>query len=369
MAMELRPNSGLINADVAIAETLPARFYRDETYFEMAREAIFARSWQFIGDKDQLDVSGSVIPFSLLPGYLDEPLILSRDQDDKIHCLSNVCTHRGNLLVEGDCHAQSLRCRYHGRRFSLSGEMSSTPGFEKAACFPREDGKDNLSKISLGEWDKFLFASINPAFTFEDAIGPMKERLSWMPLKDFVYDPTRSQDYLTKANWALYVENYLEGFHIPYVHPALAQMIDCKDYSTELHPYSNVQIGIAASPSDAFENIPNDSADFGKNIGAYYFWVFPNMMFNFYPWGLSINVVTPLAKDRSRISYITYVHDESKLNQGAGGNLDRTEREDQSIIEQVQKGMKSRFYDRGRYSPDWELGPHHFHRLLTEFYS
>lgn len=358
-----------IDKDIALAETMPAKFYCDDAYIHAAKEHIFTRSWQFISDTDQLNIPNKSIPSTILPGYLDEPIIITRDNEDALHCLSNVCTHRGNLLVEGDCHGQSMRCRYHGRRFALNGDMVSTPGFENAPCFPRENGADNLTKVPFGTWKKFLFAAIDPAFDFEELIAPMKERLSWMPIDKFLFDPTRSQDYLVKANWALYVENYLEGFHIPYVHPALAQAIDCKDYNTETYRYCNLQIGIASSPADAFDYIPESSPDYGKNIAAYYYWFFPNLMFNFYPWGISINIIVPLSKDRTKVSYVTYVYDESKLNQGAGANVDRTEREDQSIIEQVQKGMNSRFYKRGRYSPEWEKGPHHFHRLLTEFLS
>jgi choline monooxygenase len=364
MATDLRLKADLIDKDIRKAETLPARFYRDQSTFDLARERIFTRSWQYIGDADRLTVPGTVLPLSILPGYVDEPVILSRDLNDKLQCLSNVCTHRGNLLVEGECHVQGLRCRYHGRRFALDGAFVSTPGFEKAACFPREN--ESLAQVPFGQWSKLLFAAIEPAYSLDDVLGPMLERLAWMPLDEFVYDPTRSQDYIVKANWALYCENYLEGFHIPFVHPALAAAIDCKDYQTELHRYSSLQVGIASNPADAFD-LPKSSPDYGKNIAAYYWYLFPNMMLNFYPWGLSLNVVVPLAKDRSRIQYITFLWDESKMASGAGANVDKTEREDEDIIEQVQKGVQSHFYDRGRYSPDWEAGTHHFHQLLTEF--
>ncbi|MBX9690637.1 MAG: aromatic ring-hydroxylating dioxygenase subunit alpha [Candidatus Obscuribacterales bacterium] len=364
MATDLRLKADLIDKDIKKAQTLPASFYRNEASFEQAREKVFARSWQFVADADRLTVPGQVLPLSILPGYIDEPIIISRSHDDKLQCLSNVCTHRGNLLVEGECHAQNLRCRYHGRRFGLDGQMISTPGFENVEDFPTK--KDNLACVPFGNWDKLLFAAINPAFSFEDVIGPMKERLSWLPLNEFEFDASRSQDYIVKANWALYCDNYLEGFHIPYVHPALAAAVDCKDYHTELYRYSNLQIGVALNPADAFD-LPKSSPDYGKNIAAYYYWLFPNMMFNFYPWGLSLNVVVPLAKDRTRITYLTYIWDESKLAIGAGANVDKTEREDENIIEQVQKGVQSHFYDRGRYSPEWEAGPHHFHQLLTEF--
>ena len=90
-------------------------------------------------------------------------------------------------------------------------------------------------------------------------------------------------------------------------------------------------------------------------------------MFNFYPWGLSINIVRPLALDLTRVSFLSYIWNHAKLSRGAGGDLDRVEREDEAVVEMVQKGMRSRHFKRGRYSPKRELGTHHFHRLLAEF--
>ena len=104
-----------------------------------------------------------------------------------------------------------------------------------------------------------------------------------------------------------------------------------------------------------------------SSIAAYYWWVFPNLMLNFYPWGLSMNLVHPEAIDRTRIAFRSYVWDASKLDDGAGGALDRVEAEDEAIVEAVQRGVRSRFYSRGRYSPTREQGVHHFHRLLGEF--
>jgi choline monooxygenase len=90
-------------------------------------------------------------------------------------------------------------------------------------------------------------------------------------------------------------------------------------------------------------------------------------MLNFYPWGLSLNIVKPLKKDLTTISYLTFVTDESKLNRGAGADLESVEFEDQAVVESVQKGIRSRFYSTGRYSPKREQGTHHFHRLIAEF--
>ena len=74
-----------------------------------------------------------------------------------------------------------------------------------------------------------------------------------------------------------------------------------------------------------------------------------------------------LTKEKTKVSFIVYVWDESKLEQGAGANLDSVEMEDEEVVESVQRGVRSRFYDQGRYSVKQEKGTHHFHRLIAEF--
>jgi len=152
------------------------------------------------------------------------------------------------------------------------------------------------------------------------------------------------------------------------VHAGLADALDYDAYRTELHRYDSVQIGIGRGGDSVFD-APQGSPDHGKAIVAYYYWLFPNLMFNVYPWGVSINVVRPLGVDRTRVSFLSYVWDPTKLEAGAGAQLDRGEREDEVIVEAVQKGVRSRLYNRGRYSPTREQGTHNFHRLLAEFLS
>lgn len=352
-----------VEPEIRRAETLPAAFYADRDLFERARERIFVPSWQFAGDSDPVRSPGQVRPLDLLPGLLDEPLLLARDRDDELRCLSNVCTHRGNLLVEAAGSCQVLRCRYHGRRFDLDGRLRSMPGFDGAEGFPRPE--DDLPRLPLAAWGKLLFTSLAPAVPFDEWIGPLAERLAWFPADRLAHEPTRSRDYLVRAHWALYMENYLEGFHIPYVHPGLADVLDQAAYGTEIHRWSNLQLGVATGAEDAFEP-PPDSPDHGTRVAAYYYWLFPNTMLNVYPWGVSVNVVQPLALDRTKVSFLTYVGDPDRLDQGAGAALDRVEREDEAVVETVQRGVRSRLYHRGRFSPAHERGVHQFHRLLAQ---
>ncbi len=333
-----------INSDIAAAETLPSGFYTSDECFEASKERVFSRTWQFAGLKRDLE---NVLPVSLLDPMLAEPLLII--DDGAPVCLSNVCTHRANILVDQKCRIEGIRCRYHGRRFDLSGKFLSMPEFEGVADFPTE--ADNLRPFPLAEWAGLLFVSLDPVDKFESFFGPVLEIFG-----DFECGAVISTtEYEVEAHWALYCENYLEGFHIPYIHSSLNQELDFSSYQTVTSRFSSLQTARAS-----VANSKDGSA-------AHYYFVFPNLMFNFYAWGLSVNIVEPVAKELTRVRYITMVTDPAKSDAGAGADLDTVEKEDQRIVESVQKGIRSRSYGRGRYSVRREAGLHHFHRLVAEF--
>lgn len=332
-----------INADIRKAWTLPSKFYTDEEYFDLSKEAIFSRCWHFLGRDDQPE---TLQPSVVLPDFLGEPVVISRS-DGAMRCLSNVCTHRGKILVEKACMATLMKCDYHGRRFSLDGKFLSMPEFDAVENFPSVS--DDLQQYDLANSAGFLFVSGKPKASFAEFVGEAGGSVIKLRGKDLKL--THTKEYEVDAHWALYCENYLEGLHIPFVHKSLNEVVDYGTYTTETFRYSSLQTGY----------------DDEGSIAGQYLFIFPNIMLNFYPWGLSVNIIEPVTPSHSRIRYLTYVSDESKFGTGAGGDLDRVELEDEAVVESVQRGIRSRFYDRGRYSPTREQGTHHFHRLIAEF--
>lgn len=354
----------IINKQIENATTLPKEFYTSNEVFEELKEKVFAKSWHWITTENELPHAGSVYPFNLYERFLDEPLFFVRDKDQTLNCLSNVCTHRGNLLIKNQGICKALVCKYHGRRFNFDGKIEFMPEFDDANNFPCAD--DNLHKIPFSKFHNHLFTSLDPAFDFSEIADIMDRKVGFLPIDNFKLDNTMTRDYLVNCNWALYCDNYLEGFHIPFVHKDLNSALDYKNYASELYNYCNLQIGIADDSTLSFD-LPKDHEDYGKKVAAYYFWLFPNMMFNFYPWGLSINVVKPLSINKCKVSFYGYVYDYSKITDSAGADIDKVEREDEAIVEDVQRGLLSRFYDKGRFSPTREKGVHHFHSLLADF--
>jgi choline monooxygenase len=353
-----------IDIDIAKAATLQGEFYASNKNFNITLEKIFSRNWQFITDDSKLKENKAAFPFQFLSDLLPEPLVLINNEGD-INCFSNVCTHRGNILIKEPCLIKKhITCGYHGKQFDTCGKFKFMHKTEGMQNFPSI--QDDLPEIAVAKWRQFIFSSLAPDFKFEELIKDVEERIGWMPIKVFKYREDLSKDYYVKANWALYCDNYLEGFHIPFIHADLNAVLDFNSYDVETFKYSNLQLGIAKDDDICFD-LPKESKDYGMKIAAYYFWLFPNLMLNFYPWGLSVNIITPISVNETKVQFKSYVWDETKLDSGAGADLDKVELEDEEIVQQVQKGVASRFYKHGRFSPTMEKGVHHFHTLISDF--
>jgi phenylpropionate dioxygenase-like ring-hydroxylating dioxygenase large terminal subunit len=351
----------------------------DPALFARLRETLFAQSWQLVAHESELGgdaMDGAVLPVTLLPGMLDEPLLLVRDTE--LRALSNACTHRGALVCEeagAVAAGKTLRCRYQGRRFALDGRCLGAPGFDK---LPEHA---DLPRVPLARWRGFLFASVFggspdehgaarqralPGPRFDELIADLQARTAWLPIERAVLDPTRSRDYDVAANWALYCDNFLEGFHVPFVHAGLVPALDLPHYRCETFGWSSVQVGIAPPGEPALEP-PRGAPDHGQRIAGYYFWLFPSTLVNVYPWGISLNLLQPLAPDRTRVCFRSWVWDAKLLDRGAGADLHTVEMEDEAVVLSAQRGTRSRLWRAGAYASGHEDCVAHFHRLLAPY--
>lgn len=347
----------VVEQDIREAHTLPASFYRSKDAYYQSLQHAFAPSWQYIGHSAALEPF-DWFPFTLLPESLNEPLLLSREAQGW-KCLSNVCTHRGHVMLSEPCRGERIRCRYHGRTFDRQGRLKNAPGFENALNFPEPE--DHLPELPLENLGGLLFTRLltghNLGLPFNTWMEPVLTRIPAAFLHDLQPRPDLDVDYPVEAHWGLYCDNYLEGFHIPFVHPALNKVLDFSAYRTECYAHGSLQTGIAKPGELCF--------DFGEpNVAAYYYFLFPNLMLNFYPWGLSLNLVEPRGTDGCIVRFRTFVARPDLLEQAY--NIDEVQREDEEVVHAVQRGVQSHLYRRGRFSPDLEQGVHQFHSQLAQ---
>jgi len=334
-----------INKDIAVAKTMPSLYYTDSYFYLLTLNNIFKNSWQFL--IDDLDFS-KINPINFLSDSINEPLLISYE-NKKYNLFSNVCTHRANILCDKPIKTKAIKCNYHGRTFDSCGKLNNAPGFKENKNFP--DKNDNLKKYPLKEWKKFLFYSLGGKINIDEVLDDIENRLSDYPFNDLNHDTKKSKTYILNVNWALYCENYLEGFHVPFIHKGLNSEIDLNTYKTELLKNGVLQY----------------TQDKNNNVYAYYYWIFPNMMLNFYEWGLSLNIIEPISINKTRIRFLSYPIKGKKQPENINSSLNVVEKEDQEIVLNIQRGVSTLSYNTGKYSAIHEKGVHHFHRLISQY--
>lgn len=343
-----------IHPDVTAARTPPAWLYTDPEAHARLSRAIRG-GWCLLPEPDPIGAH------TVVPCDLHGELALWTRAPEGERLLSNVCTHRAARLVDAPCDADLVRCPYHGRRFRRDGTVAGAPGFDAAF-----GAADALPAFALGAAGPMRFGALAPPLAFADWWGPVAEVLSACGIDPgaLVRDPAGDRDHPIAAPWLLYLENYLEGFHVPFVHPELAKTLDLGSYAHVLLPHGTLQVGVAKEGQAAL--VPATGPWAGQRVGAFWFWLWPGTLVNVYPWGLSLNRIDDAGPGRCVVRYAAWVRDPALRSVGAGGALDLVEAQDQAVVLRAWTGLqRGRVYDRGRYSPTHEVGLHHCHRLLA----
>ena len=340
------------------ALALPARCYVDPSIPALDRRAIFDRGWQLIAHVSRLRAPGDhvVVDFGGLP------VIAVRGEDGVVRAMHNVCRHRAGPLAQCDgLGAKALRCRYHGWTYTLDGRLRSAT---EMAGVPDFDPNDiRLPQLAVREWQGLLFATVDEtaAPPFEAFVAGIDARIGPdRGLADFGHH--QHVAYEIACHWKVYVDNYLEGYHVPHVHPELNRLLDYRSYITETAEWYS------------FQWSPLESGDGLYGSGdALYYWLWPNTMLNILPGRLQTNRVVPVAPDRCRVEFdFYYAPDDSEAGQARRAAdrafSDVVQDEDIAICEDVQRGLASGSYEAGRLNPLRENAVHHFHERVRRAY-
>jgi choline monooxygenase len=342
------------------AWTLPANLYFDAAVFAEEKETIFARTWQVVGHCDQVKNAGDYFTTELV----GEPLLIVRGSDGKLRAFYNVCRHRAGPPAEGCGSRKLFRCGYHGWTYGLDGSLISATEIEGVEGFRREDFA--LVPVQVEEWFNFVFVNLNPeARPLRVSVGELTQEVERFPFTGVKRFERRS--YEMNCNWKTYVDNYLEGYHLPSVHPGLNRELDYNAYVVEPHAEYVRQFSPIRG-AQAGDTTPR-RYQAGEDLTTDYFWIFPNWMLNCYPDNVSLNIVLPLGPERSLAIFEWFLPEKEHNSTAAKASVefsDQIQAEDVAICERVQKNLRSRSYSRGRFSVKQEKGVHAFHRMYAE---
>jgi phenylpropionate dioxygenase-like ring-hydroxylating dioxygenase large terminal subunit len=341
---------------LAFASTIPSHYYVDRDVLAAEQHKVFATTWQLAGRSEQVREPGRFFTTTVA----NEPALIVRGHDGVLRAMSNVCRHRAGPVAGGEGKRPVLQCGYHGWTYSLDGALLTTPEMDGIECFDRS--AVSLPQFRVEEWNELLFVCIDHAApSLSDFLG---ELLRDMPGHDYSgFRLAARKDWEVGCNWKVYVDNYLEGYHIPIVHPGLFRELDYPNYRTETRTNYSIQF----APAKRADRIRTTALD--NQIR--YFWLFPNLMLNVYPDNFSTNLIVPLGPDRTLTIFEWYFRDpdDARTKKDLAETIafsDEIQLEDIAICQAVQRGLASSTYATGRYSPVRENGVHHFHRLYAE---
>jgi len=375
-----------VDEDIARAEGLPAECFSDEAFLERELATIFTRSWLLLPERTPAELRddarslqelvaprGGRAPLALV----GRPLFLQRGwEDETLRLFPNTCTHAWFPLVTGAGRSNSLTCAQHGRKFDARGRFVSQPGFDGLPGFPREC--DHLSERPVRSWLSQLFTCLGtPAAAFDETIAPIEASLARLPIDRLARQLAASSQRELDGNWKQHAWNYMDAYHVTWIHRApggLADRIDMTSYATELHGSSSLQWAFARDVRHGFDPdlLParfRDESGKGRRVFALWWFLFPNLTLNFYPWGLSVNSYDPVPgkPERTFFRWEHYVLDEARYAERDAVWLNsQVDGEDIDAMAQVRRGLRSGFAPRPRFSATDDHGPHWFHRLVAE---
>jgi choline monooxygenase len=323
--------------------TLPASWYGDPEIHERERHAIWGREWLAYAPLDHLTRPGQYVADTVA----EWPILVAVSPDGALTGFHNVCAHRGGPIAwDGRGILGNLVCRYHGWAYGWDGALKS------ARDFGDQPEGLALPSVRVERWRNLVFVSLDPDTPpLLDTLGTLDQQVAAFPMESFAF--THEMTRLLACNWKTYADNYLEGYHIPLLHPELDAEIDAKQYRVDV------------VPEDAYCIHSAPPRDESLNAGR---WVFryPNLALNVYRDGMNVERILPDGPDRTRVvnQYFFADPDDPAVEETlklSALTLDQ----DQQICEAVQRSLRAGVYDRGPLSPKHEGGLAWFQRMVA----
>ena len=364
----VKPKSGLpIHEEPQHSYTLPSRLYLDESIYEQEKQKIFYCNWHYAGHLSQLNKPGDYLTATVA----DESIFIVRGQDQTLRGFYNVCRHRAHQLLEGSGNTRNIVCPYHAWSYALNGELrharisEKVPGFDKSEFCLQPVRVDTLCDL--------VFFNLDPDAESLDSQAPglaqdLQERIPEL-------GNLRAAESISPfgsaiaANWKVVVDNFVECYHCPLVHPEFASLVDMSSF--QMDTFSNWSRQLAPDTRPDNTAYPFDSDAPVQSAAFWYLW--PTTSIGMFPGSPNLIVLSILPLGHKKTSFSGYqyaldIDQDDDIRQQY--QVDVLSPPDVALCESVQRGLKSRSYDQGRFMVDSdtsgiaEHAVHQFHRLV-----
>jgi phenylpropionate dioxygenase-like ring-hydroxylating dioxygenase large terminal subunit len=365
-------------ADVSKASTLPAVLYTSAEALDFELEALFAHEWLCVGRADRVPNPGDWFT----TGFGDEPIVVTRDKSGALHALSAVCRHRAMQVCEGTGNSTTLKCPYHHWNYALDGRLLGAPAMERTAAFEKSEW--GLPRLQVEEWNGFVFVNLDPhAPALSPTLARYEPYLANYDLADAVCPGTFTLRALP-WNWKVMFENFNDGYHANRLHQYVQDFCpssltsfpvpwdDASNVIFRTAGYTHVDGGFNATHHAIMPVFPRLTAE--ERSRSTFALVPPTLCFGTAPDQCFFFLVRPTGPETIDVE-IGYLFHPSALDdplfehklQLSDVGVQVFVRQDQDATTKVQRGLRSRFAPRGRYS--WQEESHvQLNRWLVQRY-
>jgi choline monooxygenase len=370
---------------VQLASTLIPDAYRSPQLYAVEQERVFSRGWVCAGYTSQVAEPGDV----LVASVAGQPLLVSRDHAGQLRAFYNVCRHRGSLLVAADGKHSVIRCPYHSWGYALDGRLLGAPYFKgldvppaQQALFDTTEAKGfckedyGLLSVAVAAWGCFVFVNLDPEpRPLAEWLGDLPRRFARYPLHELRLVRRRAFDI--RANWKLVAENFMEYYHLPWVHPELCNISGFSDHHRFQGP--GLYTGLCTSPLSRdpdtvrFELPVMPGLNAVEAQSAYWILLFPNIALFLFPDHLFTLLLQPDGPGRTLESADMLVHrsaldapDADRQIDHVAGFWGMVNEQDVAAVERVQRGLQTRAYPGGRMCYRFEEPIHRFQNMVID---
>ncbi len=372
---------------VELASTLRPEAYRSEAYFSVEQEQVFAGGWVAVAARAEVATPGQAVVRTVA----GRSVIVTMNADGELRAFLNVCRHRGSRLVrkDGELRGNKIRCPYHAWAYDLDGACIGTPMFEGSSipddlkpAFDMSDVKAfdradySLFDVRVEAWGPLVLVTLDPdAMPLDTWLGDLAERLAGFGLDDWGVRARR--DYDIAANWKLIAENFMEYYHLPWVHPELMKVSRLQDHYR--FQGAGMYTGMTTTPVSGDENSvwldlpPHDGVVGADRVSGRFMLLFPNAAISVLPNHCFLMILEPLAPDHTLERTLLLTHPQTMESAGSTEALaglvdfwDEVNSEDITIVEDVQRGISTPEYQGGRMCYRFEEPVHRFQNMVID---
>jgi choline monooxygenase len=327
---------------------LDPRYYVSDDILRTERRAIFWRTWQLVGPASALNEPGRYVAIDIA----GLGVFAIRGRDGTLRAFKNVCRHRGARLLEvGEGSCNVVRCPYHQWAYADTGRLVHAPWFGTDPAIIAEDWP--LEEISVETWRGLTFVAVEPQTSLIEQLGELVDELRDEPIEN--YQAMGQARVAFDANWKVYTDNFVEGYHIPGTHPAFYRAIDFEAFETTAHKGF---VRMTAPPRD------------GLFYRGKWLWMWPNWTLSLFAGGMNTSRINPLGVGRTEQLYTFHFADTSAEGEAArqrtiAANL-AVVREDCDVCLATHQNYEAGVYTPGPLSNLHEKGVHYFQQKVRE---